>query len=205
MSQRQEINEHNQKIERGKRVCYAQRCPHCKKKAAFRLHDRRRRGFRFIEEAVVVVLKSWLLRWICTACKGRFTDYPPFRSAATKDSPARPCWAAAKAYLGEPGSCKKHTHQQARPRFYQGDETAGQPTDDPPVRALAASTLWRWLDWLGNLPHTLLQAFADLRRKNPQAAAHREPVPVDPARYRSPQRGEALRRAAQMILVDQLL
>ena len=79
----EEVKTHTRRVEAGELVRYSQVCPGCRaEERSFRLHDRRRRRFRVVIEGMVKVLPSWILRWWCTRCGKRFTDYPPFRLAA---------------------------------------------------------------------------------------------------------------------------
>lgn len=73
----QEIKTHTEKVQSGELVRYQEFCPHCAGQGPFRLHDRRRRQFRVVEEGVVHVLDSWICRWRCLSCRSRFSDYPP--------------------------------------------------------------------------------------------------------------------------------
>ncbi len=54
-------------------------CRNClRKPVSYKLHECRKRYFRFVVEDIVKVLISFLLRWKCPICKSTFTDYPPF-------------------------------------------------------------------------------------------------------------------------------
>jgi transposase len=77
----QEIKTHTERVELGTPIFYGQGCPHCGNHSRGNLkpHDCRSRTFRLIIEGYVKVMLSWIVRWNCSQCGGRFTDYPPFR------------------------------------------------------------------------------------------------------------------------------
>jgi hypothetical protein len=72
------------------------------------------------------------------------------------------------------------------------------------VPGLAASTVWRWLSWLGSLENMLREAGKLIRQKAPGSALHREPWPLSARKYRSDARRQALQRAAQCLVIEPL-
>jgi len=71
--------------------------------------------------------------------------------------------------------------------------------------ALAPSTLWRWLSWLGNgLPNTFRAARQLISQKEPGSVLHREGWAVAPHRYRSDARRQVLERALEAIVVEEV-
>ena len=71
--------------------------------------------------------------------------------------------------------------------------------------ALAHSTVWRWLSWLGDGLTTTLQAARQLFRDGaPSHTLHRESWAVSPYKYRSDARGQTLRRALELTVVAKL-
>jgi hypothetical protein len=68
--------------------------------------------------------------------------------------------------------------------------------------ALAPSTLWRWLSWLGSLTRTLQSATQLISQKDPGHALHREIILIDPRKYRSEGRGKTLEQAGRLLLVE---
>lgn len=68
--------------------------------------------------------------------------------------------------------------------------------------ALAHSTLWRWLSWLGGLSRTMQAASQLISQKDSQSMLHRQVIPIDPRKYRSEQRRVSLEQAARMLLVE---
>jgi len=72
------------------------------------------------------------------------------------------------------------------------------------VSALAPSTLWRWISWLGGLSETVRAAGQLIRQKQPGEILHREAWPLPAHKYRSQQRRQVLQRAARGIVVNQI-
>jgi hypothetical protein len=68
--------------------------------------------------------------------------------------------------------------------------------------ALAHSTLWHWLSWLGGLTRTLQSAMQLISQKDPGHSLHREKMPIDPRKYRSESRGQTLEQAGWLLLVE---
>lgn len=68
--------------------------------------------------------------------------------------------------------------------------------------ALAHTTLWRWLSWLGDrLPKTVRHAQELIGHREPGSTLHREAWNVSPYKYRSEARRETLSRALQALVV----
>jgi hypothetical protein len=99
----------------------------------------------------------------------------------------------AKDYLGTEHSYRSAV--QHRSRVIQYDQAVGKD----PLPAVQASTLWRWLSWLGELPNTLAAASALIRQKDSCCTLHREPWAVAPQKYRSDQRQHQLQQAMRLL------
>jgi len=71
--------------------------------------------------------------------------------------------------------------------------------------ALAHSSVWRWLSWLGGLTRTCQKACQLISQKDPHSRLHREVIPVDPKKYCGEEgcpRHQLLERAGRMLLVE---
>ena len=68
--------------------------------------------------------------------------------------------------------------------------------------ALAHSTLWHWLSWLGGLKRTLQSAMQLISQRDPGHSLHREMISIDPRKYRSDARGKTLEQAGWLLLVE---
>lgn len=102
---------------------------------------------------------------------------------------------AAKEYLGTDATYREVVRHDGRPVQY-----VGLPKD--PLPAVAPSTVWHWLSWLGNLPRTLRAACDLIQQKEPGSTLHREPCRVPATKYRSEQRRQTLQRAMRLVVVD---
>lgn len=110
----------------------------------------------------------------------------------------------AGEYLGTDTSYRKLVHHQGMPILYDDRETNGISADKDGAPGLAASTVWRWLSWLGSLENVLREAGQLIRRKAPSSTLHREPWPMPTEKYRSDARRDTLQRAAQCLVVESL-
>jgi hypothetical protein len=88
---------------------------------------------------------------------------------------------------------------QGRPILYDDrqDEALGRQG-----AALAHSTVWRWLSWLGDgLQKTVREAQKLIHQRNPRSTLHRETWSVSPNKHRSESRRKTLQRALQALVV----
>ena len=104
-----------------------------------------------------------------------------------------------RIFLGEEIGYRQAAWHEDRPTIY----------DEPPEgressAALAPSTLWRWLDWLGRLKKTTQKAFRMIRQANASATLHREAWTVSPSKYRSEPRKEVLQEALGLLVVQEV-
>jgi hypothetical protein len=68
--------------------------------------------------------------------------------------------------------------------------------------ALAHSTLWHWLSWLGELTRTAHAASQLISQKDPAHSLHRALIMIDPRKYRSEARSQVLAKTAWLLLVE---
>ena len=108
----------------------------------------------------------------------------------------------AKRYLGSGLSYRGTTKQQGLPILYDDRQDPQMAARGSP--ALAPSSVWRWLSWLGGLPQTLQAACQLIREREPQSILHREPWAVPTGKYRSEPRRQTLQQAMQTLVVDSL-
>jgi hypothetical protein len=111
----------------------------------------------------------------------------------------------SKAYLGTDVTYGKAVWGDRVPIQYDPKEGGEMAKGKDPLPALAPSTIWRWLSWLGGLPKTLRAAWELIGQKDRGSTLHREPWAVAPAKYRSTQRQTVLQRAMQLITAGSLL
>lgn len=104
-----------------------------------------------------------------------------------------------KDFLGGQKSYRQAVRQQQRSLVYDDRQEHSLAAKGA---ALAHSTLWRWLSWLGQLTRTMQQASQLIGQKDPLSTLHRQVIRIDPGKYRSPQRRMSLEQAACMLLVE---
>jgi len=105
----------------------------------------------------------------------------------------------AKDFLGSRKSYRQAVRQDQRALIYDDRQ------EHPLARrgaALAHSTLWRWLSWLGELTRTIQAAGQLICQKDPHSRLHRQVIPIDPRKYRSEPRRMLLEEASRMLLVE---
>ena len=108
----------------------------------------------------------------------------------------------AKEFLGTEKSYRKTVRFQQRSLVY--DDRQDHPLAERGA-ALAHSSVWRWLSWLGGLTRTCQKACQLISQKDPNSTLHREVIPVDPRKYRDEEGGprhQLLQRAGRMLLVE---
>ncbi len=105
----------------------------------------------------------------------------------------------AKDFLGSPKSYRQAVREQQRSLVY--DDRQEHPLAARGA-ALAHSTLWRWLSWLGQLTRTMQQASQLICQKDPHSTLHSQVIPIDPKKHHSEQRRVSLEQAARMLLVE---
>jgi hypothetical protein len=107
-----------------------------------------------------------------------------------------------KEFLGTDKSYRKAVRLQQRSLVY--DDRQDHPLAKRGA-AMAPSSVWRWLSWLGGLTRTRQKACQLISQKDPNSTLHREVIPIDPRKYRGEQgcpRHRVLQRAGRMVLVE---
>jgi hypothetical protein len=109
-----------------------------------------------------------------------------------------------REYLGTETSYRQAADHQGKPILYEERQASRIAVEKEPVGALAPSTVWRWLSWLGSLENTMRGAGQLIRGKAPGSTLHREPWPLSARMYRSEARRQTLQRAAQCLVIEPL-
>jgi hypothetical protein len=112
----------------------------------------------------------------------------------------QPVLEKTSEYLGTNHSCAKTIKHQGMPIMYDDRTPAGLEK----ARGLAPSTVWRWLSWLGGMPHTLRAAWDLIRQKEPNSTLHRQSWVVPHGKYRSEERRDTLQQAMQLFAIDRV-
>jgi hypothetical protein len=105
----------------------------------------------------------------------------------------------AKDFLGSPKSYRQAVREQQR--YFVYDDRQGHPLAARGA-ALAHSTLWRWLSWLGGLTGTMQRASQLICQQDSHSTLHSQVIAIDPRKHRSEQRRVSLEQAARMLLVE---
>ena len=110
--------------------------------------------------------------------------------------------AMAKAFLGTDKSYRETVIHQHRWLVYDDRQEHWLAERGA---ALAHSSVWHWLSWLGGLRRTCQKASQLISQKDPSSTLHREVIPIDPRKYRDAPgcpRHQCLQQAGRMLLVE---
>jgi len=108
----------------------------------------------------------------------------------------------AKEFLGTKKSYRETVRFQHMSLVY--DDRQDHPLAERGA-AMAHSSVWRWLAWLGELTGTCRKACQLISQKDTHSTLHREVIPIDPRKYRGEEgcpRHQLLQRAGRMLLVE---
>lgn len=194
----QVIRGHDQAVRAGRVTYEGTICPRCAGTPdAFKIHERRRRTFRVVVESLVHCVSALVVRWKCELCRLTFSPCPDFALPYKRyvrdvvlDFGAR--------YLGDDAmSYRRAVRVEELPVFY--DSGRDSAVDE---RVLAASTLHRWLGWLGRLDQTLHEALRLLRRASATSRLFRKTHPVPLWKYRSAERRQRLQMGLGLLSAE---
>ncbi len=182
------IDEHTDAVRSGRVRCEHEICPRCSESpAGFKIHERRKRTFRVVVERMVRRVSSLVVRWKCGLCKQTFSQCPAF-ALPYKRYVRDVVLDFGRRYLDDDStSYRKAVRDEGFPVFYAGD-----PDGVLDERVLSASTLHRWLGFLGRLEQTLRSALGLIRSASPRCDLFRKLQPVAPWKYRSSERRRCL-------------
>ena len=187
MTLEENVREHESQILRHDSKCYRPCCRRCDSESGFVRHAIRRRQFRAVEDGVVHVMHSWIVRWKCTRCMYTFTDYPPF-ALPDKQFVKSSVFGLSASYCDS--RCTSYRSQK------RGENGREEPR---PGMQLAASTLWRWMNWLSEKWQLAGQVIEMIWHENPFSTVHRFVGAVDPCKYRSKAREDVLCAARRSV------
>ena len=132
-----------------------------------------------------------LVRWKCLLCKKTFTVYPDFLLPHKRY--VRPdVLGLSKKYLESSLPSKKGI-------LWDGKSLVGY--EDQPDSFLWASTVRRWVMWLGSQEEYLRKLLDLIRQKNPSTNIFRQVFLISPHKYRCESQKSVLERAAKLLLV----
>ena len=141
----QVIHDHTEAVRAGRVAYEGTICPRCAGiPDGFKIHDRRRRTYRVVVERLVHCVSALVVRWKCELCRQTFSPCPDF-ALPYKRYARDVVLGFGQRYLGDEAmSYRGAVRVEELPVFYDSGPDGG--IDE---RALAASTLHRWLGWLG--------------------------------------------------------
>ena len=108
----------------------------------------------------------------------------------------------SRAFLGSDQSYRETVRVQGRELVYDDrqDEALGRQ-----AAALAHSTVWRWLSWLGEgLREAVRELRQLIRARAPRSMLHREVWCVSPYKYRSEARRQTLQGALETLGIAEI-
>ncbi|MFC1886217.1 DUF6431 domain-containing protein [Thermodesulfobacteriota bacterium] len=183
------IQSHTDKIVSGNIVAPERPCPRCSKKPeTYKLHECRKRFFRFVVKNFIHIALTLLARWKCPICRETFTQYPEF-ALPHKRYVKSDIRGFSKNYIED----EKQTYASV---VTHNNGTIGYQHDDnrPVDRLLNPSTPWRWINWLGRIANEPLKEMPDL-----------QPPEVYPEKYSSLHRKRILQAARALLNLSDYL
>ena len=194
----QVIHYHTEAVRVGRVVYEGVTCPRCQGiPDAFKIHDRRRRLFRVVVERLVQRVSGLVVRWKCGLCKQTFSPCPDF-AVPYKRYVRDVVLDFGARYLGDDAlSYRSAVRVDGLPIFYDSG-----PDGAVDERVLAASTVHRWLGWLGRLDKTLHEALQLIRRASATSGLFRKTHPVPFWKYRSAERRKRLQVGLGLLAVE---
>ncbi len=194
----EKVKSHTKNVMVG-RVCFAVICPRCKgHPVCFKHYGCRCRIFLVIDGNYIRKLEGLLARKKCPLCGDTFTDYPPF-ALPRKHYLAFCLMGRSRRYVeDDPTSYRKGVTQEDMSVAYEKKNDGA--LDE---RCLAASTLWRWVGFVGSIVTVLRKALEMIRDKDPTSQIFRDPCVVLPYKYRSQERKMVLQRAMRIFGLEE--
>jgi hypothetical protein len=120
-------------------------CPRCfSKPETFKLHECRKRAFRYIAGNFVKIIITLLVRWKCSDCGKTFTIYPSFAAPHKRYTLNDILSLRNKLIEDDQQTCYTAVTHEGSPIGYQEENEKNVD------HFLAPSTLWRWIHWSGD-------------------------------------------------------
>lgn len=173
-------------------------CPRCfELPDTYKLHECRKRSFRFTIGCFVRIVLSLLIRWKCPICGHTFTEYPAF-ALPYKRYVLMDIERLSADYLENEKSYQQTVSYE--------DGAIGYEQKDGNIdgRQLSPSTLWRWLGFLGSMNNTLTGALNLIRQKSPDSSIFRQLLPLSRGKYRTQNRKIILQNAWKLLQANQI-
>ena len=216
-----QIHNYNQSFQNGENFRPKSKCcPKCKEEVMelglFKYHDQRRRHVKLIVQALVKIFFIILIRCKCPLCKKKFTLYPSF---------LLPNKHYAEPHIVE--LCKNYLEKEMRYEDAVKDENARISYDNTYRKEvlqdqdlltkedledfekkesfMAATTIYRWLSWLGSLESKLTKMLDIIRQISPQATLFREITPLYSNKYQTEERKLKLETGMRILQIKDVV
>jgi hypothetical protein len=134
---------------------------------------------------------------VCPRCGERFTDLPPFaypRKRYVRAQIVERC----ERYTEDDAATYRSCSEDRRLAVFHDGALGGEPDD----RALAPSTIWRWIVSLSDLRVTLRESLEMIRARSPDCSIFRRALLVAPRKYRSEERRQRLESVRRLVHTD---
>ena len=190
-------------------------CPRCgcraQTRALFWCHESRGRTFLVVVRGLVYRVLSVITRWKCGRCRRTFTWYPAFALPHKRYVLAVMLERCQACVEGGERSYREGVREGGRPVFHeqpQGQQITAESTEeekaDERVRALAHTTLYRWVGTLGAWRHMLRRAWALIKQRRPGAPVFRDVAGfrVAPGKFRSRARRGVLHACRSLCVTE---
>ena len=193
------IQSYTEAVEKKQICCNLERCPRCGVKgSSFKLHERRRRTFLVVSERLIRKMLSFLTRWKCSLCGLTFILYPDF-ALPYKRYILGTIFDFSRSYIDDNHtSYRKAVQNEKLPIFYESSRE--EAIDD---RALAPSTLHRWIPLWASLKRTLAEALKAVRARSPTSSVFRRFLPIAPWKYQSQERERLLQDSQRVVRAEE--
>jgi hypothetical protein len=166
----------------------------------FKRHEARPRKFRVPWENSILIVLSLVLRWKCQECKKKFTQQPPF-ALPLKRYVSDAILGFSARYLEDPSCSYRQTvtNEEGFPFHYEA-ETKGEIDE----RALAHSTPYRWITYLGALKEIPHRAVDMVLQKSPESSICRllGALSVSARKFFKPEREWVLKRSWELLHIE---
>ena len=165
-------------------------CPACQETDVLRVHEFRRRGFRFVVANIVERVRSFVLRVACKLCGCRTTVLPDFALPHHRYVLPNVVDTSESYLLDDTATYKSAALVDGRPAFHNSEGSSR-----------ARSTVHRWVGFLGSLVTLLAHATDLVLQADPVFSPLAEMLDFSPRRYRTEARHELLGNAHRLLRV----
>lgn len=199
---RSEIEKYSDNVRKNKIRCELSSCPVCGTPSEWlRRHDARLRKFYLLCGMFVEVVVCFVVRWRCANCKKKRVQQPPF-ALPNKRYTRESILGFSGAYVGDDAASYRKVviQEDGTPLFYAS--TTGD--DSPDDRALAPSSPYRWITFLGSLKEVARCAYELILQQDPASTICRDigELKVCGTKYVKTEREPILKRCLRLLHLE---